>query len=210
MPQHPLHVGQRHLRVPGHPIGRGMPQIVQRPVRAQRGVGAGEHRPGRVIASAAETGAAASTTAARPARPAPARPAAPDTAAATRTRPVTAGSGCNAPGSLADHRDQLLARVGVADRGAQQLRGPRPGRDPERDQRPVPVRAQLRRTARRTSRPGCAAAPACTTFGRYRPPRCPANGSIGLWCACARPGRRCRASGNGLTIGPVPASRWKS
>ena len=41
------------------------------------------------------------------------------------------------PGALADHCDQLLAGVGVADRGPQQLRGPRPGRDPERDQRPV-------------------------------------------------------------------------
>ena len=40
---------QRDLRVPGHPIGRRVAKIVQRPVRPQRGGGAGEHRPGRVI-----------------------------------------------------------------------------------------------------------------------------------------------------------------
>jgi hypothetical protein len=42
------------------------------------------------------------------------------------------------------------------------------------------------------------------TFGRNRPALCFANASIGLWCACARPAL---ASGNGFTIGPVPASR---
>ena len=49
MTHHPLHIGQRHLQV-GHPVRRGMPQIVQRSVRPQRGVGSGEHRPCRVIA----------------------------------------------------------------------------------------------------------------------------------------------------------------
>ena len=48
------------------------------------------------------------------------------------------------PGALADHADQLLAGQEVALAHAQQLRGPRPGRDPERDQRPVPVRPQRR------------------------------------------------------------------
>ena len=42
------------------------------------------------------------------------------------------------------------------------------------------------------------------TLGRNKPALCLGKGSIGLWCACARPGR---ASGNGFTIGPVPASR---
>jgi hypothetical protein len=41
----------------------------------------------------------------------------------------------------------------------------------------------------------------CGTFGRNRPAFCFGNASIGLWCACARPGR---ASGNGFTIGPGP------
>ena len=45
----PLHVGQRQLRVPRHPVGGGMPQVVQRPVGPQRGGGAGEHRPRRVV-----------------------------------------------------------------------------------------------------------------------------------------------------------------
>jgi len=48
-----------------------------------------------------------------------------------------------------------------------------------------------------------------TTFGRYRPARPPTKGSIGLWCGCARP-RWCPDIGNGFTIGPVSASRWKS
>ena len=43
------------------------------------------------------------------------------------------------------------------------------------------------------------------TRGRNSPAFCRGNGSIGLWCAFARPGL---ASGNGFTIGPVPASRW--
>jgi hypothetical protein len=45
------------------------------------------------------------------------------------------------------------------------------------------------------------------SLGRYKPERSLRNGSTGLWYACARP---CRASGNGLTIGPDPACRWNS
>ena len=45
----------------------------------------------------------------------------------------------------------------------------------------------------------------CGTLGRNSPDFCFRNGSSGLWCACARPPL---ASGNGFTIGPVPASRW--
>jgi hypothetical protein len=43
------------------------------------------------------------------------------------------------PRSLAGHRDQLLARVGARPDHAQELRRPCAGRDPERDQGPVPV-----------------------------------------------------------------------
>jgi hypothetical protein len=46
------------------------------------------------------------------------------------------------PRSLADHRDELLAGVGARPRDAQELRCPRAGGDPERDQRPVPVRPE--------------------------------------------------------------------
>lgn len=46
----------------------------------------------------------------------------------------------------------------------------------------------------------------CGSRGRNSPDRPWGNGSIGLWCAA----RRLRPSGNGFTIGPVPASRWKS
>lgn len=47
-------------------------------------------------------------------------------------------------GALAHHADQLLAGQEIALAHAQQLRGPRTGGDPERDQRPVPVRPQRR------------------------------------------------------------------
>jgi hypothetical protein len=48
------------------------------------------------------------------------------------------------PSTLADHRDQLLSRVDVGDCGAQQLRRPRPSRNPEHDQGPVTTGTQLR------------------------------------------------------------------
>lgn len=47
--KYPLHVGQRHLGVAGHPVGGGVPQIVQGPVGAQHGVGPAEHPVGGVI-----------------------------------------------------------------------------------------------------------------------------------------------------------------
>ena len=37
MPEHPLHVGQRHRRVAGHPVSRRMTKIMQPPAAAQRG-----------------------------------------------------------------------------------------------------------------------------------------------------------------------------
>ena len=47
------------------------------------------------------------------------------------------------------------------------------------------------------------------SLGRYNPVRSARNGSIGFRCAPARLPRP-RASGNGFTIGPVPACRWYS
>ena len=54
MAEHGLHVGQRHGRIPGHPVCGSMTQVVKRPVRAEQGAGADEHRPGRVISQRAE------------------------------------------------------------------------------------------------------------------------------------------------------------
>lgn len=42
------HIGQRHARVPGHPVRHAMSKIVKGPVRAQGGVGAAKHHPSRV------------------------------------------------------------------------------------------------------------------------------------------------------------------
>ena len=89
VPEHPLHVGQRHLRVPRHPIRRRMPKIVQRPVRPQRGVGPGEHRPGRVIGQRPQRFPQRPPQRLVPAGRHQTVPAAPDTAAATRTHPAT-------------------------------------------------------------------------------------------------------------------------
>ena len=74
MSQDPLDVAQRHLRVPGHPVGRGVTQIVQGPVRPQLLVGAGEHRPRGVIRQTAATVSGWSTTTGRPPRAGAAAP----------------------------------------------------------------------------------------------------------------------------------------
>lgn len=49
MTKDPLHVRQRHPRITCHPVRGRMPQVVQRPMSAQRGVHPAEHRPGRII-----------------------------------------------------------------------------------------------------------------------------------------------------------------
>ena len=46
------------------------------------------------------------------------------------------------PGPLADHRDQLLPGIGIPGGSPQQLSGPRAGRHPQRDQRPVAMRGE--------------------------------------------------------------------
>ena len=46
------------------------------------------------------------------------------------------------PGPLADHRDQLLPGIGIPGSSPQQLSGPRAGRHPQRDQRPVAMRGE--------------------------------------------------------------------
>ena len=54
MTQDQLHVGERKSRVLGHPVGRGMPQRVQRRVRARRRAGPLEHPVRRVIGQRTE------------------------------------------------------------------------------------------------------------------------------------------------------------
>lgn len=138
----PLHVGERHAGVAGHSVGRGVPQIVQRPVGPQGGVRRAEHPVGGVIAEFPE-GA--------PKRP-PQRIIDPRGRQAVHLclvepqpdEGVRRGRQLlDRPRAFADHGDQLLAGVGVAVTPAQQFRSPRAGGHPEGHQGAVPVRAEL-------------------------------------------------------------------
>ena len=118
-------------------MGGGVAEIVQRPVRSERAVRPVEHRPGGVVTE-------------RPAR-APKGPpqwlvaarrhvveldlveAEPDEGI-RRCRHLLEGAA-----ALADDGDELLAGIGVADRGAEQLGCPHPARYVEGDERPVTV-----------------------------------------------------------------------
>ena len=162
-------------RITGHPVRGGVPQVMQRPVRAEHRVGPLEHPVRCVIGQRPERLAQRPPQRLVPARLVPARASAPGTAAATRTRPREAGTCCSA-------RDPLRTTViscwpGSASplAGAEQLRRPHPGRHPERHQRPVPVRAQRREQLARTSHPGsaaaCAAPASAGTTRRARPER---------------------------------------
>lgn len=200
MTQHPLHIGQRHVRIPGHPIRSGMAKIMQGPVRTQPGARPGKLPMRRVIGQ-------------RPERTPP-RP--PQRLIPTgRHQAVDLGlvepqphervrrrrQLLQRPGALPHHCDQLPAGVRVGSRGAQQLRRPRAGRDPKSHQRPIPMTRQpseqpvehLLRDVR---------CPRCTRRGRNNPERWFLGGSIGLRCAPGRPPSRPRSSGNGFTIGP--------
>ena len=139
MAEHGLHVGQRHGRVPRHPVCSGMAQIVQRPVRPEQGTGPDEHRPGSVIGQQAE----------RPAERPPQRlvPARRDLAlhlGLVEAQPYERVRGrrqpLHGPRSLPDHRDQLLARIGVLLPRSQQFRGPAPV---DTQKRPAPGRGAL-------------------------------------------------------------------
>jgi hypothetical protein len=142
VPEDPLDVGQRQLRIAGHPVGGGMSQVVQGPVGAQRGGGPAEHRPRRVVGQGPQ----------RPAPGPPQRVVAPGrqrlvALALVEPQPHERIRGrrqlLQRSRPLADHRDQLLAGVDVAAAHTEQFRGARPGRHPQRDQRPVPMRAEL-------------------------------------------------------------------
>jgi hypothetical protein len=142
VPEDPLDVGQRQLRIAGHPVGGGVPQVVQGPVGAQRVGGAGEHRPRGVVGQ-------------RPQRAPPGPPqwvVAPGRQRLVALAPVEPQPHQRVRGrrnllqrarALADHGDQLPASVDVAATQAEQFRRARPGGHPQRDQCPVPMRAEL-------------------------------------------------------------------
>ena len=141
MAENPLHVGDRQSAVAGHPVGRRVTQIVQRPVRPQAAVGAHEHRPGRVIGQRTERPSQRPPQ--RIIRPGPHQPLhlgliqpQPDKRIRGRWQLL------QRPRALADHGDQLLPRIGVAAGDSEQFRRARPAGHPQRHQRPVPVRAQ--------------------------------------------------------------------
>jgi hypothetical protein len=142
VPEDPLHVGQRQLRVVGHP-GRGaVSQVVQRPISAERGVDPLEHAVRRVV------GQRSIRPAQRPPQrlPATARNALPEQVPLIEPQPHERVRRrrhlLHGARALAHHADQLFARVHVAAAHPEQLRRARPSGDPERHQRPVPVRRQ--------------------------------------------------------------------
>lgn len=142
VPEHPLDVRQRQLWIAGHAIGSRVPKVMQRPVGTECRGRPAEHRPGSVIGQ-------------RPERTTP-RP--PQRVISSGGRLLTDVGLVEAKphkgvwrrrelldsaGSLANHRDQLLTGVDVAAAGAEQLRGTRAGRHPQRHERPVTMRAEL-------------------------------------------------------------------
>ncbi len=141
MPHHQLHIAQRQLRVASHSRGCTVAQIVQRPICSEGGVGSLEHPVCCVVIQ----------------RPSWSAKCPPHGLSATLgdlavqlfliqpqpdERIRRRGQRLHRPSSLAHHGDQLLSRVDVAVPQPQQLRRPCPSRDPERHQRPVPIRPQ--------------------------------------------------------------------
>ena len=141
MAQDQLHVGERKGRILGHPVSRGMTQRMQRRIRARHLTSPLEHAVRRVIGQRPE----------RPAQGPPQRlPAAAGQLAVhlqliqpqPHERIRRGRQLLQLPGSLTHHGDQLASRICAAAGRRQQLRRPRPGRDVERHQGPVPVRVQ--------------------------------------------------------------------
>ena len=141
VPEDPLHVGEGQVRVADHSLGGAVPQVMQRPVRAEQPVDPGEHHPGRVVGQRPER--AAQRPPHRLVRPSRDQvqhlllvEAQPD------ERVRRGGQVLQRPAALADHADRLLLRGEQALDDAQQLGGAGAGGDVERDQRPVPVAGQ--------------------------------------------------------------------
>ena len=137
----PLHVSDRQPRITCHPVRSRMTKIMKCPAGAQRRVRPGEHRLCAVVGQPAE----------RAQQRPPQRLIPPGRHQALHLRliqpqPDERVRRCrqllHEPRPLADHGDQLLPRICVTRRGAQQLRGPGPGRHPEGDKGPVPVGRQ--------------------------------------------------------------------
>ena len=154
MAKNPLHVGDRHLRIAGHPVGRRVTKIVKGPVRPQAAVGAHEHRPGRVIGQRPERFPQRPPQ--RIIRPGGHQPVClgliqPQPDKRIRRR----GQLLHRPGTLADHRDQLLPDRSRRRRlRAVPTRAPR--WTPTTTPAPGPGASPVRRTARRIFRSGIA------------------------------------------------------
>ena len=164
-----------HLRVSSHPIRRGMPQIVQRPVRPQRGVGSGKHRPCRVIAQQPKRA---------PQRP-PQRLVPPGRHQTGQLRLISrnhtnasgaAGNGCNARVPL------RITVISCCPGSASATVAP------NNSEARAPVETHNATSARSRCEPSCANSwsnlssgmhrgARVTIFGRYRLQRCPAKGS---------------------------------
>lgn len=124
-----LHIGQRQRRILGYPVGRGVTQVAQGPVGAQRASRTAEHRPGRWIGQRPPRAAQR-----QPQRIVPTHRCHVGQRRLIQPQPHEGIWGCwqllQRTTSLADHRDQLLTRIDVTLSDPEQLRGPRPGRDP--------------------------------------------------------------------------------
>ena len=141
VPEHVLDIGQRKRRVLGHPVGRRVPQRVQRRPGPRQPGGPLEHPVRRMV------GQRARRAAQRPPHRLP--PPLRDQALHLRLvkpQPHERVHGrrqlLHPPRPLPRHRDHLPPRVDTALHRRQQLRRPRPRRDVERHQRPVAVRRQ--------------------------------------------------------------------
>ena len=211
MPEHGLHVGEGQGRVFSHPVGRGVTQRVQRDAGARGCPLAGplEHPVDRVIGQ--RPGRAARGPPQRLPLPAGDQPGHLHLIQPQPHERIGGGRQLlQRTGALADHGDQLPARLDATQGRRQQLRGPRPGRHVERHQRPVPMRRQRREdlvelTVRDAARdPG----------GNPRPVPARPLMAVGLHRVAVRvrppAPAATRSSGNGLMTGPLPACRWKS
>jgi hypothetical protein len=143
MPEDPLDVGQGQVRVADHPLRGGMPQIVQCPVRAQRGVGLVEDHPGGVVCQRPER------TAQSPPQCLlrPFRDQVPRLLLVEPQPHERVGRGrqpLQRPAALADHTDHLLLGHHEALADAEQFGGAGAGGHVERDQGPIPVAVQGR------------------------------------------------------------------
>jgi len=141
MAQDPLNVGERHVGVAGHPVGSGMAQVVQGPVRPQGGVCPTEHGPGRVVGQRPQR-----TPQGPPQGLVPALGSQAVQARLVEAKPhegIRRGRDLlQRPSPLSTDRDQLAPGIDIGSRGPQQLGCPSAGGDPAGHQGPVAVGGQ--------------------------------------------------------------------